>query len=167
MKPKVILTYAGILIVVVLIVCSGCKVTKQIQKTDTETTTESKSDSSVNVQNDIKKESTIETTTTEIIDTTVFVTPEGKVVADTAKEKGKVIPVHIRKKKTIKTNSETTVIDKTKSKTELKKQDEKKIETNTVVKDIKKTGIAWYWWIILFVLVCGYLAWRFYFRWQK
>lgn len=159
MKAGLITTFV---ILVILCTCSSCKVTKQIQKTDTETQTESKSDSASTVQNDIEKESKTLTEVTEIIDSVVFITPKGELISDTTGHKGKLIPVPIKKKKITKTNQETKETDKTKSKTALKKSDENHVDTKVITKDIKKTGIPWYWFLIAaLIIIAAYLAWSF------
>lgn len=149
------------LILIILATLCSCKVTKQIQKTDTETQTESKKDSIGEVHNDIKKESKIETTVTEEIDSTIFVSQTGDIVSDTSKHKGKETPIRIRKKKTTTTTEDKKEVDKSVSKSEVKAKHETKSEVKTVSKDIKKTGIPFYWWIIIAVLVAVYLSWRF------
>lgn len=160
-RSALIITFV---ILVVLATCTGCKVVKQIQKTDTETQTESKSDSASTVHNDKITESKTLTETTEVIDSVVFITPKGELISDTTGHKGKLIPVPIKKKKVTKTNQEIKEVDKTQTKTAIKKHEEKKSEVKTVQKDITKTRFPLWIWLLLAIAVLGWGLWRFYLR---
>jgi len=138
---------------------SGCKVTKQISKQDTQTESASKVDSASQVNKDVTKESKIETVTTEVIDTMVQINTKGEIVIDTTGQK--TTSVKVRKTKTTKTHAEIKEIDKTHAKVEVKKSEKKEEAKTAIAKDVKKSGILWYWWLIIAISVLAALAWRF------
>lgn len=138
----------------------GCKVSKNISKQETQKEEASKVDSSATVKKDIEKISKIETVVTEVIDTTVHINTKGEIVSDTTGQK--TTAVKVKKTKTTKTKADIKETDQSKVKVEVKRESKKEETKKETVKDIEKTNLfPWYWWIILLVLVAGYLAWRF------
>ncbi len=146
-----------------IIFFTGCKVTRQINKTDTKQESQTKVDSSGSVKKDVTKESNIESTVTEVIDTTVFLTPAGELITDSARVVPASIPVKVRKTKTTKTHAEIKEVDKTHAKTELKKAAQQETKVVTTDKDVQKSGfiLAWYWWLLIIIAALVALAYKF------
>lgn len=144
------------------IVLASCSVTKKINKAKTETESESKVDSAVSTKKDITKETKAISETTEIIDTTVWITPKGDIVQDTANAKGKEIPVRIRKKKVTKVNADIKETDKTQTKAEVKREEKQEEKVVTKDSDIKKTSLLPTWlWILIFIVLLALTIWKF------
>lgn len=147
-----------------IIFLSGCSVTKKLNKAKTETESESKVDSSGSVKKDVETISKIETITTEEVDTTIQITPAGKLITDPKEVTKESIAVPIKKKKTTKRTEAIKETDKTQTKAEVKREEKKEEKQSGKQADIKNTGILWYWWLILALIAAGYCAWRFYLR---
>ena len=152
--------FALLFCITAAIFLSGCKVTKQISKQETQSEEASNVDSSATVKNDIQKESKIETTTVEEIDTTVQVNSKGEIVSDTTGQK--TTAVKVRKTKTTKTKADIRETDQSKTQVEVKREEENKEETIEKGKVIEKTGLipGWAWWLIALLILIA-LAWRF------
>jgi len=142
---------------------TSCRVQKNISKQETQKEEANKVDSAATVKNDIQKETKAVTETTEIIDSAAFITPDGKLINDPKDVTKESIKVPIKKKKTTKRTEDIKETDQSKSEVQVNKKEEKKEETSEKVKVIEKTGftLPWFWWIIIIVLVAGYLAWRY------
>lgn len=140
---------------------TGCKVQKQINKSATETESASKVDSSGVKKNDIEKVSKVETETVEEVDSTAFITPEGKLITDKSDVTKESIAVPIKKKKTTKRTEDIKETDKSESKGEVRKSEKKEDAKTAISKDIKKTSLFpwWIWLIVLAILIA--VAWRY------
>ncbi len=144
-----------------ILLLSGCRVTRQVNKSETQTESASKVDSSSRVNKDVTKESNIESVVTEVIDTTIHINTKGEVVTDTTGQK--TTAVKVKKTKTTKTVADIRETDKTQTKVEVKKKQEVKEETKAVTKDIQKTGMfPWWLWLILVIAVLCWGAWKVY-----
>jgi hypothetical protein len=155
---------------------TGCKVTKQIQKSESENESASKVDSSAVIKKDVTKEETVKTVITEKVDTAVTepgftaVVRRDTVLQDGTRVefKGSAVTIikptrkiHVNINKRTETTAESKEVDKSKSNTAVKKKEEKKEETKAVTKDITKTGISFWWWILIVIAALAALAWRF------
>lgn len=124
-----------------------------------------KVDSAGTIKNDIEKESKIVTETKEVVDSTAFVTPDGKLISDPKEVTKESIKVPIKKTKTTKKTEEVKETDKSKSEATVKKKSEKEEKVVTKDKEVKKTGfIPWWIYLILAMCLAAYLVWRFYLR---
>lgn len=159
-----------------VIFLTSCKLQKQVQKSSTETETQNKVDSSAVVKNDITKESKVKTVITEKLDTAVTEAGFTAVVKkDTVLQDGtrvefkgtavkitkptRQIPVKINKR--TETTADTKETDQSKIKTAVKKDDRKEESQKEAAKEKTKTGIPFWWWIIIALAVLIGLAWRF------
>lgn len=139
----------------------SCSVFKKVNRTKIETEAKTEIDSTATVHNDITMDSKTETTTKEEIDTAVFISPEGHLIERTEDVKKESIKVPVKKTKETKTNSDSREVDKSKIKTDLKKLEEKKEEVKVMDKEVKRSGIPWFWWLILAVIAAWFVAYRF------
>lgn len=145
-----------------IVFLSGCRIQKNISKQENQKEEVSKVDSAATVKNDIQKETKAVTETTEIIDSTAFITPDGKLINDPKDVTKESIKVPIKKKKTTKRTEEIKETDKSQSKVDVKKQSDEKTETKATIKDVQKSGLlpGWAWWLIALLILIA-LAWRF------
>jgi hypothetical protein len=157
-KSALLLPFCAILFL------SGCKVTKQIQKSDTEKESATKVDSSGSVKADKVTESKVVTEITELVDSTAFITPTGKLITDPKEVTKESIAVPIKKKKTTKRTEDIKEVDKTQTKTEVKKAEKQETKVVTTDKYIKRTGLPWWIWPILLLVLAAYLFYRFYLK---
>ncbi len=143
-----------------ILLLSGCRVTRQVNKSETQTESASKVDSSSRVNKDVTKESNIESVVTEVIDTTVQVNAKGEIVSDTTGQK--TTSIKVRKTKTTKTHAKIKEVDKTHAKTEVKKKAEIKEEATIKGNVIEKTGFRfpWWLWLIIVMVVLAGIAWK-------
>lgn len=157
---------------------TSCKVSKNVQKSSTETETQNKVDSSGVKRNDITKEEETKTITEVAVDTSVLVTGvKAKVKGDTTLSDGtkveftsdggvliaqpdKTIP--IKGKKRTETTTKTKEVDKSKSEATVKKKEEKKESKKEKGKEVTKTGfvLAWYWFILIVLALLIAIGWK-------
>lgn len=165
-------------LLLILFYCSSCSVIKSrnVNKSDTSTDIEVDSTANTHSKSETKITETIDTfltirggevewsTTDKDLSEKPFVIENedhqitlrkdstgrihGKV-----KTKDKVIPVKATKVTEIKSDI--------KQKVKVKSDKETESKTKVVDKDVKRTGIPWWIWVILVLIVAGYLAYRY------
>jgi hypothetical protein len=145
-----------------IILMTSCQISKKINKAKNESQKETEVDSSGVEKKDVITDSKIVTETTELVDSTAFISPAGKLITDLKEVTKESIAVPIKKKKTTKRTEDVKETDKSQVKTEIKREEKK--EENVVTKDadIKKSSLLPIWlWILIFIVLLALAAWKF------